>query len=248
MNRQRVVLIAAAVIIVIAAVWFLRRPSSAPSTQASKPARVVAPPARVAPETPAPVPAPAAPAPAVAAAAPTVPAGPRLEMIVPKEGAEPIRVVRVRADQVLAMVNNIPITLKDLVPLTPSDTSSEQSMEPDIYKARLDRAIEAELTFQAARSKNVSLNDGQEQRLQQIRDRHAADIQSSRDQGLMWTSVTAEQIDFEARMTSALLLQQNLVVQTAGVSPDQPEYTEALRQLLDHLKASANITVSKPES
>lgn len=247
MNKQRVVLIAAAVIIVIAAVWFLRRPS-APSAQAPKPARVVEPPAPVAPETPAPVPAPAAPAPAAAATAPTVPAGPRLEMIVPKEGAEPIQVVRVRADQVLAMVNNIPITLKDLVPLTPGDTSSEQSMEADIYKARLDRAIEAELTFQAARSKNVSLNDEQQQRLQQIRDRHAADIQSYRDQGMMWTSVTAQQIGFEARMTSALLLQQNLVAQTAGVSPDQPEYTEALRQLLDHLKASAKIEVTRPSS
>jgi hypothetical protein len=168
-------------------------------------------------------------------------------MIVPKEGAEPIQVVQVRADQVLAMVNNTPIKLKDLVALKPDDTSSEQSMEPDIYRARLDRAVEAELTFQAARSKDVSLSDGQEQQLQQIRDRHAADIQSARDQGMMWTSVTAQQINFEARVTSALLLQQNLVAQTAGVSPNQSEYAEALRQLLDQLKASANITVSKPE-
>jgi hypothetical protein len=246
MNKKTLVWIVAAGIIAVAAFWLLRRPS-APSARGPTPAQVVAPPAPVAPETPAPLPAPAAPAPTSAAAAATVPAAPRVDTIVAKEGAEPIQVVRVHADQVLATVNSIPITLKDLVPLPPGDPHAERSMESDIYNARLDRAIEAELTFQAARSRNITLNDQQQQQLQRIRDRHSADIQTYRDQGLMWTSVTAEQIDFETRVTSALLLQQNLVAQTAGVSPHQPEYAEALRELLDHLRASANIAISKPE-
>lgn len=120
-------------------------------------------------------------------------------------------------------------------------------MEPDVYESRLNRAIEAELTFQAARSQNVNLTDEQQQRLQHIRDKAAADTQAYRSQGMLWTSIKPEQLEFEERMTSALLLQQNLVAKAGGPSPqDAGAYAESLRQLLDQLRAAANIAINQP--
>ena len=54
------------------------------------------------------------------------------------------------------------------------------------------------------------------------------------------------QVEFEKRLTSALILQQNLVAKNANVKPSpdaalQARYEDALRGLLVRLKSSANI-------
>jgi len=41
--------------------------------------------------------------------------------------------------------------------------------------------------------------------------RHEATLQEYRKQGINWSSVTPAQVEFEKRLTSALMLQQNLV-------------------------------------
>ena len=66
---------------------------------------------------------------------------------------ESANVVRVRADRVLAKVNGRAILLKDLVPLRTDEP--EQAMTVEEYDSRLNRAIEMELTFQAAAAQGV---------------------------------------------------------------------------------------------
>jgi hypothetical protein len=236
MKNRKLIVAVVALVVVIAAILLLKsRPAPAPPA----------------------VPSPAAPEPLAPPALPptaTSPAPPPAEAIAPsqhapEQGAQvtPPVVARVGAGQILATVNNVPIMLKDLMALAPGDMSSEQRMEPDVYESRLNRAIEAELTFQAARSQNVNLTDEQQLRLQHIRDKAAADIEAYKSQGMTWTSIKPEQLEFEERMTSALLLQQNLVAKAGGPSPQEAEaYAESLRKLLNQLRAAANIAVNRP--
>jgi len=65
------------------------------------------------------------------------------------------------------------------------------------------------------------LSEGQQQMLTKLRDQTAARIEDYKRRGLTWTSITNGQIEFEARQTSALMLQQSLV-EKAG---DRPQRT-----------------------
>jgi hypothetical protein len=56
-------------------------------------------------------------------------------------------------------------------------------------------------------------------------------------------------VEFEQRLTAALLLQQNLVAREAGVAPGsdggiQLRYEQALHEILGRLKASRNISLT----
>ena len=130
---------------------------------------------------------------------------------------QPANVVQVRADQVLAKVNDQAILLKDLVPLRPDE--QEQAMTAEEYESRLNRAIEMELTFQAAAAGGVDLTPEQKRRVDAIAQRPEASLQEYRKQGVTWSSVTPAQVEFEQRLTSALMLQQNLVATEARVAP-----------------------------
>ena len=157
--------------------------------------------------------------------------------------------VRVRADQVLATVNGHAIQLKDLLPFAPADI--EAAMTAEEYQSRLNRAIEMELTFQAAQAQAVGLNAEQQRRVNKIAQDHQATLQHYKQQGICWSSVTSAQLEFEKRLMSALILQQNLVAKetAAAPSPDvivQARYEQALRNVLARLKASARISTSVP--
>ena len=130
---------------------------------------------------------------------------------------QPANVVQVRADQVLAKVNDQAILLKDLVPLRADE--QEQAMTAEEYESRLNRAIEMELTFQAATAGGVDLTLEQKRRVDAVAQRHEASLQEYRKQGVTWSSVTPAQVEFEQRLTSALMLQQNLVVIEAHTAP-----------------------------
>src|SRR5438128_7446652 len=112
--------------------------------------------------------------------------------------------MRVRADQVLAKVNDQAILLKDLVPLRPDD--QEQAITSEEYELRLNRAIEMELALQAAAARGVDLTPEQKRRVDGIAQRHEATLQEYRKQGVSWSSVTLAQVEFEKRLTSALML------------------------------------------
>jgi hypothetical protein len=130
--------------------------------------------------------------------------------------SEPASVMRVPADLPLAKVNDQVILLKDLVPLRADEQEMEMTSEE--YESRLNRAIEMEETFQAAAAQGVGLTPEQEARVERIAQKHEATVQHYHEQGFTWNSVKPEQLDFEKRLTSALLLQQNLAMEADGVS------------------------------
>jgi hypothetical protein len=164
--------------------------------------------------------------------------------------SQPANMVRVRADQVLAKVNDRTILLKDMVPLWADE--QEQAMTPEEYESRLNRAIEIELTFQAAAAQGVALTPEQKKRVDGIVPRHEVTLKEYKKQGVTWSSATAAQLEFEQRLTSALMLQQNLVAAEAHVAPAsdpgvQSRYEQARSEVLSRLKAKSNVTVSTSE-
>ncbi|MBI3853155.1 MAG: hypothetical protein HY298_23130 [Verrucomicrobia bacterium] len=178
-------------------------------------------------------------------ATPARPAG----VALPATPIQSVNLMRVSATQVLGRVNGKLIQLKDLVPVQPGET--EKSMTPEQYQSRLERAIEAELVFQEAGRQAVGLTPQQQQRLDKIAQDHAATLEEYKKQGISWSSVGAAQLEFEKRLLSAQMLQQNLVVKKAAVVPSpepemQSRYEQARRELLGQLRAGANITETVP--
>jgi hypothetical protein len=120
-------------------------------------------------------------------------------------------------------------------------------MTPEEYESRLNRAIEMELTFQAAAAQGVDLTAEQWKRLDSLAQKHEATFQEYRKQGITWSSFTVAQLEFEQRLTAALMLQLNLVAKETNVSPSpdaaiHARYEDALRALFVRLKSTADIT------
>jgi hypothetical protein len=89
----------------------------------------------------------------------------------------------------------------------------------------------------------------QQQRLARIGRNNKATLAEYQQHGIFWSSATLEHLEFERRLMSALMLQQNLVAIEAAVAPSpdaaaQPRYETTLRELLGRLKADATIQVS----
>jgi hypothetical protein len=159
------------------------------------------------------------------------------------------QVVSIRAGQVLATVNHIPITLNDLVAVAAD--AVEHKMTVEEFNARLAKAIEAELTMQTARVRGVELTPEQQQRVQELREKHRESLEQYAEQGISWTSVGPRQLELETRQMTALLVQQNLVMLDSGLAPgtdpaQQALYEQKLRELLDQLRAGANVQVHAP--
>jgi hypothetical protein len=157
--------------------------------------------------------------------------------------------VSVPADEVLGTVNDRSLLLKDLVPLRSDER--QQSMTSEEFHSRLQRAVEMEVTFQAAAAQGVGLAPAQRSRVETIAQKHQKSFRDQQGQGITWSSVTAAQVAFEQRYTSALLLQQNLIAREAGVAPSsdralQARYEQARSDLLNRWKATSNIRLAIP--
>ena len=155
------------------------------------------------------------------------------------------RIVEVSPVLVLATVNRKEIRLEHLMPLK-SVSIETVPMEQSIFRSRLQRAIEAELIFQAASDAGIELTESQERRMAQIAPKHESNLEELKPHGLSWDSVSDAQVQFERRMTEAMMLRQNLVASTDAVAPSpnrekQARYEQALQATLDTLKASAVI-------
>ena len=179
-------------------------------------------------------------------AAPSRPAAPSASEA--RVDAVPVE-LRVNTAKVLATVNQTPLKLKDLMPVRSDEI--EKELTPEQYAFRLQRAIEMELTFQAARDQGVELTAAQQQRVGQVAEGDKSDLEHYKKYGLTWSSSSAEQMEFEKRLLSAQMLEQNLVAKKAALSPSpdpeiQSRYEQARRKLLDQLQASANITKPVP--
>ena len=101
-------------------------------------------------------------------------------------------------------------------------------------------------------AQGVILTPEQMKRVEGIPQKHEATFQEYTKQGVTWSSVTAAQLEFEQRLTAALLLQENLVALEAHVAPAsdpgvQARYEQARTEVLNRFKASSNISVSTQE-
>jgi hypothetical protein len=138
---------------------------------------------------------------------------PARENIVPETGGPAQQVVRIKPDRVLATVNGVSITLKDLIPLPKEKAGAEQMLSAEMYEFLFKRAVDREVTFQAARTQSVDLNDSQKQRLAQIRG------DSERRDPAVFDNLhqSPENTDFEQRDFTGVALQ-SVLAEKAGVA------------------------------
>ena len=66
-------------------------------------------------------------------------------------------------------------------------------MTPEEFESRLNRAIEMELTFQAAAAQGVDLTPEQARQVNRIAQRHEAALGDYQKRGITWSSVTPAQ-------------------------------------------------------
>ena len=157
------------------------------------------------------------------------------------------RIVKVSPFLALATVNRTEIGLEHLMPLRLT-SYAKVPMERSIFRSRLQRAIEAELIFQAASDAGIELTESQQSRLDKIAQKHESNLEELKPYGISWDTLSEEQVNFERRMTEAMMLRQNLVASTDAVAPSsdsetQAQYEQALQAMLDKLTASAVIEI-----
>jgi hypothetical protein len=140
---------------------------------------------------------------------------PEVETVAPKAGGEPAQVVRVRADQVIATVNGVAISLKDLAPLDTAQGATDQLLSPEMYEFLLKRAIDREVTFQTARAQGLELSAEQKQQLDQMR----ASLTKQDSNVVRQLTTTAASIEFDLRDAAGLMLQAALAAKAGLPSP-----------------------------
>jgi hypothetical protein len=155
------------------------------------------------------------------------------------------KIVKVSPVLALATVNRTEIRLEHLMPLRLTSYETVP-MERSIFRSRLQRAIEAELIFQAASDAGIELTESQQRRLDQIAPKHESNLEELKPYGMSWDTLSEAQVSFERRMTETMMLRQNLVASTDAVAPSpdsetQAQYEQALQAMLDKLTASAVI-------
>ena len=135
--------------------------------------------------------------------------------------------VEVTADQVLVTINNQPIRGQDLVAM--GATGQPVRTSPEMYAFLLDRAVERELTFQAAHSQGVTLDEEQQRRLVEVHAQREADLTNNLNgqivQHLNLPGSVEDQIAFETREAESQLLI-NRLAERAGVP--SPYVTEEM--------------------
>lgn len=204
-------LTAVAGLVVLVVVMFLgNQPGQRPPDAADTPALAFQspdaqpPPIASAPERPGPA------RPVVVAPTP-----PSVAAVIPENGAAPASTVRVKPAQTLAKVNGVAITLRDLVALPKEKEDAEQIMSAEMYRFLLNRAVEREVTFQAAKTKGVELTAAQRQQLADLRARSG-----QRELGVFDTvQQNPANVEFEQRDSAALLLQAALAEKAGVPSP-----------------------------
>lgn len=130
------------------------------------------------------------------------------------------KAIKVHTGQVLATINGVSITLRDLLAIDPSEKAdTEHSMSEDQYKYLLDRAVDRELAMQAAQRQSVKLNPEQQDQLAQI-ERSSRGRDGANPENMLArlnTSASLEsQIEFDKRDAAGLLMQEALLDRSGG--------------------------------
>lgn len=197
-------------------------PVAQPTLETAMPATAPAEPAAV-PEGIAPAPE-TGPAPALEPVA-TAPeplkySHPIRETKVLQEGAEPKEVVRVRPEQVLAAVNGVPITLKDLAAVPGASRGLEHTISASLYDTLLERAVVRQVAMQAAKAQGITLTAEQQAQLEKIKTELTASSDEVKD-----LTMSSERLAFDLRDTEGRMLLVNLAARagapTAFVTEEQ---------------------------
>jgi hypothetical protein len=145
----------------------------------------------------------------------------------------------VKADQVIARINGTPITGRQLVAF---GADAEHTMTKEMFDYLRRRAIDRELTFQAAKAAGIELTTAQLAELDQVRT-------NATEHGV--TDIDLQVADARAGLLqSALLAKATTVAAPTGDAVDrqqladeaQADYATKLRAYLDDLAAKATIT------
>ena len=142
------------------------------------------------------------------------------ELVLATEQAR-AKAIKLRPGQLLASINGVPITLRDLIAVNPSEaTDTEHSMSEAQYNYLLERAIDRELAFQAAQQQGVTLGQDQQAQLDQIersiRARNEAQQSGNVVARLNSTASLETEIEFEKRDAAGLLTQEALLEHSGG--------------------------------
>ena len=167
------------------------------------------------------------------------------QVLVEAVGEEKQKVVLVKANQILATVNRIPVTLKDLV----GEGRSEARLPVEEYEYLLGRAIDREAAIQAALSQGVTLTDGQMRQLESIHARvMAGDMEKdgSKVSHLNAAGSVEERAMFAVRDAAGLMLIVNLMAKS-GLPADMPErrndYIKARAHFLSNLRVNHVVAI-----
>lgn len=138
--------------------------------------------------------------------------------------------VVVRPGQRVMKVNGVPLTGRDLLPFGASHRG-EESVSPQLYAHLVNRAVERELAFQAAREQGVKLGEGQRQELERVRE-------AARKRGI----ADRDALEFEVRDAEGRMLLAELAARAGVPSPyateaDVERYYQAHREGLGDLPA-----------
>jgi hypothetical protein len=124
-------------------------------------------------------------------------------------------ILKLRPGEVLASVNQHEITVRDLLPVNERAGGNEAEIPLETFRYLLDRAVNRELIFQAAKNAGIGLDESQKDQL--------ASLKSLRNQpepgGTARLNYDARQADLELQDASAFLLQTALLA-AKGVSPN----------------------------
>lgn len=202
---------AVAVVVVAAAAAFLFRSPPPPPAASAAPASV---PARPAPTVQGTLPPLGAPEPAALAsgALPPFSGAAAQDLAAPSPGPGALRIP---ADRPVARIGARTLTAREVFP---DATGAEIVTEPGELSARVERAIDREVTLSAARAAGLDPEAEVATHLARVKAQQAEAAARMKALGAEWSSATDASMAFEARDLAAVSLQQRLLA-TAGTPP-----------------------------
>jgi len=133
------------------------------------------------------------------------------------QGSIAIKYMSLRADQTVARVNGVAITLRDLIPIPAGELADEKTMSLEMFDFLLRRAIDREVAFQAAQKNGIKLDPADQEQLKKL-----GTANPDPYPGYRMIQPSAEdpaKIKFEARDAQGLMLQNALMAQAGLASP-----------------------------
>ncbi len=133
------------------------------------------------------------------------------------QGSVAIKYMSLRADQPVARVNGVAITLKDLIPIPAAELADEKTMSLEMFDFLLRRAIDREVAFQAAQKSGIKLDPADQEQLKKLATANPDPYPGYRM--IQPSAENPEKIAFEARDAQGLMVQNALMAKAGLASP-----------------------------